>query len=201
MFRTLPDPPLTSPSQSTPTSSSLLFPSHWPTSNPQTGLLFGRFAEQSPLTRSEDWIGFKSFQILNICPPKGHTWVNERKTKPSKLRGWTREGQNREPPCPRKRKKAARQKWEEDKPTRDPTRQMGVIHVVPCEGEDSGGTIRCARKKWVRPVAPAMLCKIRKSTTPCRVCGRAMRGTPFASGGGHSVALEQQTCYIEMELR
>ena len=54
MLRTLLDPPLTPPSQSTPTSSSLLFPSHWPTtSTPQTGLLFGRFAEQSPHTRSE----------------------------------------------------------------------------------------------------------------------------------------------------
>ena len=49
MFRTLLDPPPTSPSLSTPTSSSLLFPSHWPTtSTPQTGLLFGRFAKQSP---------------------------------------------------------------------------------------------------------------------------------------------------------
>ena len=28
--------------------------------------------------------------------------------------------------------------------------------------------IRCARKKWVRPVAPAMLCNIRKTTTPCQ---------------------------------
>ena len=54
MFRTLIDPPLTSPSQSTPTSSSLLFPSHWlTTSTPQTGLLFGRFAEQSPLAGHE----------------------------------------------------------------------------------------------------------------------------------------------------
>ena len=35
-------------------SSSLLFPSHWPTtSTPQTGLLFGRFAALSPLTGYE----------------------------------------------------------------------------------------------------------------------------------------------------
>ena len=54
VFRTLLDWPLISSSQSTPTSSSLLFPSHWPTtSTPQTGLLFGRFAEQSPLTGYE----------------------------------------------------------------------------------------------------------------------------------------------------
>ena len=50
-FRKLLDPPLTSPSQGTPTSFSLLFPSHWPTtSTPQTGHLFGRLAEQSPCT-------------------------------------------------------------------------------------------------------------------------------------------------------
>ena len=55
MFRTLLDPPQTSPSQSTPTLSALLFPSHWPTTcTAQTGLLFcGRFAEQSPLTGYE----------------------------------------------------------------------------------------------------------------------------------------------------
>ena len=54
MFRTLLDPPLTSPSRSTLTSSSLLFPSHWPhTSTPQTGPSFGQFAEQSPLTGYE----------------------------------------------------------------------------------------------------------------------------------------------------
>ena len=47
MFSTLRDPPFTAPTQSTATSSSLLFPSNWtPTATP----LFGRFAEQSPLT-------------------------------------------------------------------------------------------------------------------------------------------------------
>ena len=51
MFRTLLNPQLTSLSQSTLTSSSLLFSSHWPsTSTPQTALLFKRFPEQSPVT-------------------------------------------------------------------------------------------------------------------------------------------------------
>ena len=54
MCRALLDPPLTSLPQSTPTSSSLLFPSHWPaTSTSQTELLFGRCAEQSPITGYE----------------------------------------------------------------------------------------------------------------------------------------------------
>ena len=47
MFRTLLDPPFTTLSQSTSTSSSPLSPSNWtPTASP----LCGRFAEQSPLT-------------------------------------------------------------------------------------------------------------------------------------------------------
>ena len=51
MFRTLLDPPLTSPTLSTPTTSSPLFISNRPaTCSPPTGLLFGRSAEQSPLS-------------------------------------------------------------------------------------------------------------------------------------------------------
>ena len=47
MFSTLRDPSFTAPTQSTSTSSSSLFPSNWtPTATP----LFGRFAEQAPLT-------------------------------------------------------------------------------------------------------------------------------------------------------
>ena len=47
MFSTLRDPPFTAPTQSTSTSSSLLFLSNWtPTATP----LFGRFVEQAPLT-------------------------------------------------------------------------------------------------------------------------------------------------------
>ena len=50
MFLSFLDPPLTAPSQSSSTSSSLLFPSNWtPTATP----LFGRFAERSPLTGYE----------------------------------------------------------------------------------------------------------------------------------------------------
>ena len=50
MFSTQLDPPFTAPTQSTSTSSSLLFPSN---GTPTAAPLFGRFAEQSPLTGYE----------------------------------------------------------------------------------------------------------------------------------------------------
>ena len=68
MFRTLFDPALTSPSQSAPTSPSLLFLSHWPTTScPQSGLLFGRFAEQSPLTPR----GHRTRRTMSSCGTHG----------------------------------------------------------------------------------------------------------------------------------
>ena len=46
MFRTLLDPPLTSPTLGIPISSSLLFPSYWPTTcTPQNGLSYDLFGQ------------------------------------------------------------------------------------------------------------------------------------------------------------
>ena len=56
-------------------------------------------------TLSEDCIGFARFQILKTRPPEGRTWVNGREPKPSKHPGWIQCGQNRGPPCLRKRRR------------------------------------------------------------------------------------------------
>ena len=92
MFRTQLDPPLTAQSQSTSTSSSPLFPSHW---TPTATQPFGRFPEQSLLTGYEPnapqhllfYLGEGAVSNLCVIASLPHS-MRRRRVKDRTWEGW-----------------------------------------------------------------------------------------------------------------
>ena len=69
---------------------------------------------------------------------------------------WTKLGRNAQ--------LKVRQKWSHEKPHLDNARKLRGIYFIDLEDKEFKETIKNARKKLETPVAPAMLCKMRKNS-------------------------------------
>ena len=108
---------------------------------------------------SVSWTGFTQFTLLSETPLEGFLWSGERLTKrqptsrpdhfgPELWRGLARNAKLRE-----------KHKWAIEKPKLDNARRLRGIYFNDPEDKEFKETIKNARRKLERPMAPAMPCK------------------------------------------
>ena len=112
---------------------------------------------------SDSWTGFTQFTLLEEKPPDGCMWSGERLTRrqvtsrPDHLwpEPWIKMGRNA--------KLKEKHKWSDEKPKLDNARRLRGIYFIDPEDKEFKETIKNARKKLVKPMAPAMPCKTSKT--------------------------------------
>ena len=111
---------------------------------------------------SASWTGFTQFTLLEEKPPDGCMWSGERLTRPQVTSRpdhlwpelWIKMGRNA--------KLKEKRKWSDEKPKLDNARRLRGIYFIDPEDKEFKETIKNARKKLVKPMAPAMPCKTSK---------------------------------------
>ena len=133
---------------------------------------------------SDPWTGFTQFTLLEEKPPEGYMWSGWRlKRKQLTSRPdhfwpeiWKTMGRNA--------KLKEKQKWSDEKFHLENSRKLRGIYVIDPEDKEFKETIKNARKKLEKSVAPAMRCKIMKKN-----CG---------SGGSNKIKT-RLACILEAD--
>ena len=113
---------------------------------------------------SGSWTGFTQFTLLEEKPPDGYVWSGGRLTRkqqtsrPDHL--WPEFRIN----LGRNANLKERHKWSNEKPKLHNARRLRGICFIDPEDKELKETIKNARKKLEKPMAPAMPCKTSKKS-------------------------------------